>query len=146
MFYDLFYLRKGYCASGLNLTKDNDTVYRRLSKGIKMIKLNLSTLFLLFSFAAMTAFAGLIKNDVRGTLKHPIIDKRFRKNGRWDDDLSMIANNTSAFNYQLKTGGTTLSNHATGTAIDITPCKIRISKAIFFFRRTENTIRRRKEH
>ncbi len=159
-----------------------------------MIKLNLFILFLLFSFAAMPAFAGQTKADVRGTLKHPIIDsrmskkeafdgldpncpvdirkrqrivkvkyysfdgkihqgqlvidkdlvkdikivfkvalqerfpinsvvpisdKRFRKNGRWDDDLSMIANNTSAFNYRLKTGGTTLSNHATGRAIDI---------------------------
>ena len=49
----------------------------------------------------------------------PISEMRFRKNGRWDDDLSMIANNTSAFNYRLKTGGTTLSNHATGRAIDI---------------------------
>lgn len=49
----------------------------------------------------------------------PISDKRFRKNGRWDDDLSMIANNTSAFNYRVKTGGTELSNHAYGRAIDI---------------------------
>lgn len=49
----------------------------------------------------------------------PISDPRFRKDGRWDDDISMIANNTSSFNYRLKTGGTTLSNHATGRAIDI---------------------------
>jgi peptidoglycan L-alanyl-D-glutamate endopeptidase CwlK len=49
----------------------------------------------------------------------PISDPRFRKNGRWDDDLSMIANNTSAFNYRNVTGGTTLSNHATGRAVDI---------------------------
>jgi peptidoglycan L-alanyl-D-glutamate endopeptidase CwlK len=49
----------------------------------------------------------------------PTSDMRFRKNGHWDDDLSMIANNTSAFNYRLKTGGTTLSNHATGRAVDI---------------------------
>ena len=49
----------------------------------------------------------------------PISDPRFRKNGRWDDDLSMIANNSSAFNYRNVTGGTTLSNHATGRAIDI---------------------------
>ena len=48
----------------------------------------------------------------------PIADPRFRKNGRWDD-LSMIANNTSAFNYRNVTGGTTLSNHATGRAVDI---------------------------
>ena len=49
----------------------------------------------------------------------PISDPRFRKNGHWDDDLSMIANNTSAFNYRNVTGGTTLSNHATGRAVDI---------------------------
>ncbi len=49
----------------------------------------------------------------------PISDMRFRKGGRWDDDLSMIANNTSAFNYRVKTGGGSLSNHAYGQAIDI---------------------------
>ncbi len=51
----------------------------------------------------------------------PISDKRFRKNGRWDDDLSMAANNTSAFNYRVITGGTRLSKHAYGRAIDINP-------------------------
>lgn len=52
----------------------------------------------------------------------PISDKRFRKNDRWDDDLSMEANNTSAFNYRLVTGSSTkLSNHAFGRAIDINP-------------------------
>lgn len=49
----------------------------------------------------------------------PVSDVRFRKNGRWDDDLSMIANNSSAFNYRVKTGGGDLSNHAYGKAIDI---------------------------
>jgi peptidoglycan LD-endopeptidase CwlK len=49
----------------------------------------------------------------------PISHPNFRKNGRWDDDLSMIANNTSAFNYREKTGGGGLSNHAYGRAIDI---------------------------
>ncbi|MEP6902779.1 MAG: M15 family metallopeptidase [Actinomycetota bacterium] len=49
----------------------------------------------------------------------PISHPNFRKNGRWDDDLSMIANNTSAFNYRQKTGGGSLSNHAYGRAIDI---------------------------
>jgi peptidoglycan LD-endopeptidase CwlK len=49
----------------------------------------------------------------------PVSDPHFRKNGRWDDDLSMIANNTSAFNYRVKTGGGDLSNHAYGRAIDI---------------------------
>jgi peptidoglycan LD-endopeptidase CwlK len=49
----------------------------------------------------------------------PISDKRFRKENRWDDELSMEANNTSAFNYREKTGGGELSNHASGRAIDI---------------------------
>jgi peptidoglycan LD-endopeptidase CwlK len=49
----------------------------------------------------------------------PISDKRFRKDGRWDDELSMEANNTSAFNYREITGGGRLSNHAYGRAIDL---------------------------
>jgi hypothetical protein len=49
----------------------------------------------------------------------PISDKRFRKDNRWDDELSMEANNTSAFNYREKTGGGELSNHAYGRAVDI---------------------------
>jgi peptidoglycan LD-endopeptidase CwlK len=51
----------------------------------------------------------------------PISEKRFRKDGRWDDELSMEANNTSAFNYREVTGGGRLSNHAYGRAIDINP-------------------------
>lgn len=49
----------------------------------------------------------------------PISDKRFRKENRWDDELSMEANNSSAFNYREKTGGGELSNHAYGRAVDI---------------------------
>jgi peptidoglycan LD-endopeptidase CwlK len=51
----------------------------------------------------------------------PISDTHFRKDGRWDDELSMEANNTSAFNYREITGGGRLSNHAYGRAIDINP-------------------------
>jgi hypothetical protein len=51
----------------------------------------------------------------------PISHMLFRKNGNWDDDLSMEANNTSAFNYRTITGGQTLSMHARGRAIDINP-------------------------
>src|SRR5438445_6855047 len=47
----------------------------------------------------------------------PISDKRFRKDNRWDDELSMEANNTSAFNYREITGGGRLSTHASGRAI-----------------------------
>ncbi len=39
----------------------------------------------------------------------------------WDDDASMVANNTSAFNYRPIAGTTRLSHHATGRAIDINP-------------------------
>ena len=49
----------------------------------------------------------------------PISETRFRKDNRWDDELSMEANNTSAFNYREITGGGRLSNHAYGRAIDI---------------------------
>jgi len=38
-----------------------------------------------------------------------------------DDEFSMNANNTSAFNYRIATGSTKLSNHAYGLAIDINP-------------------------
>jgi peptidoglycan LD-endopeptidase CwlK len=49
----------------------------------------------------------------------PVSDMRFRKDGRWDDELSMEANNTSSFNYREVTGGGRLSNHAYGRAVDI---------------------------
>ena len=49
----------------------------------------------------------------------PVSAPQFRKNGKWDDDLSMEANNTSGFNYREKTGGGSLSNHAYGRAVDI---------------------------
>lgn len=49
----------------------------------------------------------------------PISDKRFRKENRWDDELSMEANNSSAFNYREITGGGRPSNHAYGRAVDI---------------------------
>jgi len=51
----------------------------------------------------------------------PISNEQFLEDGRWSDDLSMAANNTSAFNYREKTGGGTLSKHAYGFAIDINP-------------------------
>ena len=38
-----------------------------------------------------------------------------------NDDLSMVANNTSAFNYRTVAGSKTLSRHSYGAAIDINP-------------------------
>ena len=52
----------------------------------------------------------------------PISSDRFFKDGKWnEDEQSMLANNTSAFNYREVTGGKTLSRHAYGWAIDINP-------------------------
>jgi len=66
-----------------------------------------------------TIFALAIKEHFPIYSAIPISDKRFRKGTRWDDELSMEANNTSAFNYREATGGGQLSNHAYGRAIDI---------------------------
>jgi muramoyltetrapeptide carboxypeptidase len=65
--------------------------------------------------------------EVMLTLKFPIGSvipvslPKFRKEGRWDDELSMAANNTSAFNYRRIEGTNKLSYHAHGRAIDINP-------------------------
>jgi len=40
---------------------------------------------------------------------------------QWNDDKTMEANNTSAFNYRVSTGSKRLSQHAYGCAIDINP-------------------------
>jgi peptidoglycan LD-endopeptidase CwlK len=51
----------------------------------------------------------------------PMSHADFRRKGRWDDNASMEANNTSCFNYRKITGGQNLSLHALGRAIDINP-------------------------
>jgi hypothetical protein len=51
----------------------------------------------------------------------PMSHISFRRNGMWDDNLSMEANNTSCFNYRTITGSQRLSLHASGRAIDINP-------------------------
>ena len=51
----------------------------------------------------------------------PMSHKKFRKADAWDDNLSMEANNTSAFNYRVIAGTQKLSNHAFGRAVDINP-------------------------
>jgi len=51
----------------------------------------------------------------------PISHPRFRIEDRWDDAVSMAANNTSAFNYRTVIGSPELSAHADGRAIDINP-------------------------
>jgi hypothetical protein len=47
----------------------------------------------------------------------PICDPRFA----WSDEASASADNSSGFNYRAVTGGTELSKHALGRAIDLNP-------------------------
>lgn len=54
-------------------------------------------------------------------VRFPIFQMRPVVDFQWSDDLSMEANNCSAFNYRLKVGKASLSAHATGRAIDINP-------------------------
>lgn len=51
----------------------------------------------------------------------PIAHPRFREGGRWSDEKSMAANNSSAFNYRRVAGTTRLSQHALGRALDVNP-------------------------
>ena len=61
-----------------------------------------------------------IFNALRG-IKFPIEKVIPVSQFHWSDDESMIANNSSGFNYRAIVGGQNLSHHATGRAIDINP-------------------------
>lgn len=50
-----------------------------------------------------------------------LVDNYWTGDGNTTDTASIEVNNTSAFNYRPVTGGTSLSNHAFGRAIDINP-------------------------
>lgn len=54
-------------------------------------------------------------------LKYPIEKMVLVDDYEADDNLSMAANNSSAFNYRFIDSTTTLSNHSHGLAIDINP-------------------------
>ncbi len=53
--------------------------------------------------------------------KYPLESVRLIDDFGGDDNLSMAANNTSAFNYRLVSGSNSLSLHSFGMAIDINP-------------------------
>lgn len=55
--------------------------------------------------------------------RFPIRRMRLIDDYQGDDDLSMAANNMSAFNCRLVTGGTRWSEHSYGRAIDINPVR-----------------------
>ncbi len=68
-----------------------------------------------------------VRNDVR-SIFHTIDSLRFPLQSvipivhfGWDDDSSVKANNTSAFNYRMVEGSRHLSKHSYGIAIDINP-------------------------
>lgn len=54
-------------------------------------------------------------------IKYPIQRMKLIDAYGADDEKSMKANNTSAFNYRVIAGSTKLSNHAYGLAIDVNP-------------------------
>ena len=66
-----------------------------------------------------TAVTGIFRRlyDAR----FPVARMRLVDAYRGDDDASMAANNTSAFNCRVKTGGTGWSVHSYGRALDINP-------------------------
>jgi hypothetical protein len=51
----------------------------------------------------------------------PMSNPTYLKDGLWDDQTSMLANNTSSFNYRVVKGSRVLSRHACGRAIDLNP-------------------------
>lgn len=53
--------------------------------------------------------------------KFPIAKMKLIHHYNWDDNLSMIDNNTSCFNYRVILNSTKLSMHSYGLAIDINP-------------------------
>lgn len=63
------------------------------------------------------AFELLLKEKFPIQSVIPISDSKFA----WSDDASIAVNNTSAYNYRNIRDTFTLSNHATGRAIDINP-------------------------
>lgn len=63
------------------------------------------------------AFRFLLKEKFPLACTIPISHPKFR----WDDNLSMLANNSSGFNYRVIVGTDRLSNHAYGRAIDLNP-------------------------
>ena len=67
------------------------------------------------AYATMKAFYELYKWE------YPIESVRLVDDYEGDDELSMEANNSSAFNYRTVEGRTQLSKHALGMAIDINP-------------------------
>jgi peptidoglycan L-alanyl-D-glutamate endopeptidase CwlK len=85
-----------------------------------------------FSFAEMLGEGQLVVHaelaaDVENIFR-ALLDRRFPIHHMvpiaaygWSDDVSMAANNTSAFNYRVIAGTDQLSHHATGRAIDVNP-------------------------
>lgn len=59
--------------------------------------------------------------DTLSNLKYPIRKVKLASDYGGDDDKSMEADNTSAFNCRLMTGGKKWSKHSFGKAIDINP-------------------------
>lgn len=119
-------------------SKINDSVFERMrgrsyKEGCRVAREDLRYLLCLHKDAQGRSIVGemvvnrAIANDVLEILRklydahYPIERMRLIDDYGADDERSMAANNSSAFNYRITTGSTKLSAHARGLAVDINP-------------------------
>lgn len=124
--------------SFFSVSKISDSVFERMrgrsyKEGCRVAREDLRYLLCLHKDAQGRSIVGemvvnrAIANDVLEILRklydahYPIERMRLIDDYGADDQRSMAANNSSAFNYRITTGSTKLSAHARGLAVDINP-------------------------
>lgn len=125
-------------SSFFSVSKISDSVFERMrgrsyKEGCRVAREDLRYLLCLHKDAQGRSIVGemvvnrAIANDVLEILRklydahYPIERMRLIDDYGADDERSMAANNSSAFNYRITTGSTKLSAHARGLAVDINP-------------------------
>lgn len=124
-------------SSFFSVSKISDSVFERMRRsykeGCRVAREDLRYLLCLHKDAQGRSIVGemvvnrAIANDVLEILRklydahYPIERMRLIDDYGADDERSMAANNSSAFNYRITTGSTKLSAHARGLAVDINP-------------------------
>lgn len=125
-------------SSFFSVSKISDSVFERMrgrsyKEGCRVAREELRYLLCLHKDAQGRSIVGemvvnrAIANDILEILRklydahYPIERMRLIDDYGADDERSMAANNSSAFNYRITTGSTKLSAHARGLAVDINP-------------------------
>lgn len=103
--------------------KDNCTVPRGDLRYVKVLHRNLKGENVLGELVCNKEIASDLLDIFRELYdaRYPIERMVLIDNYNAEDDPSMIANNSSCFNFRFVAGTTTLSNHSMGKAIDINP-------------------------